>query len=496
MKLYFGGSEVPSHRKLLTEAGVKYLSLSYYGLRRKVKFARPWLLSEHYTPEQHIFLDSGCYSLNKPDSDVTEEEAAYLATSYMSFAKANIAAVDMISEFDANVLGPEWLSAMREEFYDDLGDKFLPIWHSETGRDELARLAQRYARVGILQADVSDDITSFLTKLVNDYGTKLHGVAMTRMKVMQEIPWDSVGSTSWISPQQYGDTFVWTGRELKRYPKAYKESSRKRHRGVFQENGFDVEKIQNDDTSEVLKLSIWSWQQFVANISEKDTVISPDTPTEDIDPSVETPGTEVAHQTSKRGNPRSEVEPFEPRETTMLPIMGIGRVEVTGKDAEGNETTSVREVFAPRSESMRMCDSCYLANKCPGFKAGSNCLYNIPIMINSVDDLDNAVHGLASMQLQRVMFMTMVEQVEGGYADSNTSAEIDRLARLLKQAKGGGGPVIQNILNAPQIHEGGFVSTLLGDEAGQRARQLSEPLRADRLIENVIEGEVTELPDE
>lgn len=488
MRLYFGGSEVPSHRKLLTEANVEYVSLSYVGLRRKVKFARPWLIEEHYTPQQHVFLDSGCYSLNKAGSKITEEEAAHLATGYMAFAKSSLDRVDMVSEFDAKILGNDWLQAMREEFYDGLGEKFLPIWHSDTGLDELTALAQKYRRVGILQTEVNSDLTAPLTRLVSEYGTRLHGVAMTKMSAMQEIPWDSVGSTSWISPQQWGDTFVWTGRELKRYPKAYKESSRKRHRMVFQDNGFDVNKIQADDTTEVLKLSIWSWTQFVAHISEKDTVIPAsdepvevDLDVEDTGTNLETPSDDVTHQLDKRGTPRGEMEPYVPRQTIPIPVMGISRKQITGTDAAGNEYTDYKDVFVPRSESLRMCDGCYIKDKCMGFKKGANCLYNIPIMVETIDDVKNIMNAVISFQTQRVLNMQMIEQVEGGYADANLSSEIDRLARLIKQSREvfvGGNLAISGDEKAVT----GFISGLLGTEEGKRARALPAPLSADSML--------------
>lgn len=481
MRLFFGGSEVPSHRKLLAEEKVANVSLSYVGLRRKVQFARPWTLEDHYPPDQHIFLDSGCYTLNKPDSKVTEQEAMHLATGYMAFARAELDRVDMVAEFDAKILGKDWIATMRAEFFDGLGDKFLPIWHSEDGLDELGRLCAKYRRVGILQGDLETDITPRLNSLVNDHGTLLHGVAMTKMAAMAAVKWDSVGSTSWISPTQYGDTFVWTGRELKRYPVKYKESSRKRHRMLFSDNGFDPELIAGDDSREVLRLSIWSWNQFVEHISDgKDTVSHAGDADEglEIDPDfTENTTKPVAHQTSQRGTPRAEIAVVE-RPTVPLPLMGISRIE--------GDKGEVKEIFTPRSDSMRMCNTCYIREKCPGFQAGANCLYNMPIKIETVDDIRHLQNGMITLQTQRVMFMRFVEDIEGGMADANLSAEIDRLGRLIKQARdaeregfsvnvSGSGPVAS-----------GFITGLLGADAGARARALPEPLSADAIIEAEI----------
>jgi hypothetical protein len=70
----------------------------------------------------------------------------------------------------------------REDFYEDLPeDKFLPIWHSEWGVDELDKLAQRYKRVGVTQTDLDGrNLTPVLNEITRKYGTLLHGVAMTK----------------------------------------------------------------------------------------------------------------------------------------------------------------------------------------------------------------------------------------------------------------------------------------------------------------------------
>ena len=113
MKLYFGGGETGSHRKLLEENGAHDISLSYIGLRRKA-FKRPWKLADHFEPESSILIDSGAYSLNKkkPDELVNvkgaepelipvTEAAEVLSAGYLAFAKLNINRAELVTEFDA-----------------------------------------------------------------------------------------------------------------------------------------------------------------------------------------------------------------------------------------------------------------------------------------------------------------------------------------------------------------------------------------------------------
>jgi hypothetical protein len=85
-----------------------------------------------------------------------------------------------------------------------------------------------------------------------------------------------------------------------------------------------------------------------------------------------------------------------------------------------------------RSESMRVCDTCFLATKCPMFEENSTCAYDIPITIRTKEQVRALMDTLVEMQAQRVLFMKMAEDAEGGHADPILSGEIDRVMKLLK----------------------------------------------------------------
>ena len=494
MFLYLGGAEIPGWRTLLEESAVEHVAMSYMGLRRRTKFSKPWLIEEKFPAGQKIFLDSGAYTINSALEDkFSQAELKDIAAHYMTFVQDNIDRVEMVSEFDALPLGREWIEAAREDFFGDLpDDKFLPIWHGGD-LDILAALAQRYKRVGIVQTALGDrNLAPALNGLVQKYGTLLHGVAMTKPTEMAAIRWDSVASTSWISPSQYGDTIVWTGKELKRYPKAYKAQARKQHRTLFLDKGFDAAKIEADDNKEILRLSIWSWQQQIADISRHAGVTTP--PDEAQEPNAETGG--VGVDTPPDEN-RKVMATREERETTPLPVMGLGKTSEHYTDDEGARQTRDLPLVEVRSASMRICDTCFLKDKCPGFKPNANCLYNIPVELKTKDQYRALQDSLIEMQTQRVLFMKMAEDMEGGYADPNLSNEVDRLQKLIAakhdmesesfslniQAKGSSG-------------QAGMISRLFGKDPGEQARALPAPVSADRLIEanDVFEAELVDLP--
>jgi hypothetical protein len=505
VELYFGGSEIPGWRKMLAEEGVETVSLSYMGLRRRTKFTRPWLIADHYLDGQRVFLDSGAYTVNKADEDkYSIGELKDIAAHYEAFVQQNIDALHMVSEFDAVVLGREWIEARREDFYEDLPeDKFLPIWHAEWGIDELDRLAQRYKRVGVPQTDLDGrNLTPVLNEITRKYGTLLHGVAMTKPAEMAAVNWDSVASTSWISPSQYGDTIVWTGRELKRYPKKYKDQARKRHRTLFIEAGFDPDKIEAGDNDEVLRFTIWSWQQLAASVAQHrpqeaeavttsgSGVLSAFAQMEGAE--VDTPGEETLKSVTTPA-----VRKDRPR--TNLPVMGLLQEKEVYTDPEDG-VNKERDVplVAVRSQSMRVCSSCFLAQKCPAFDKDANCAYDIPIQVKSKQQMRAVQDSVIEMQVQRVMFMKMAEDMTGGYADPNLSGELDRLQKMIKvkteleqdsfsvklEAKGNGA-------------QAGMISRIFGRDAGEQVTALERPVPADRMIESssgFIDAEIVDMP--
>lgn len=404
MRLYFSGCEIPSHRKFLAEQEVQNVSLSYVGLRRRTKFTKPWIVAEQFPEFQNVFLDSGGFTVNKDSSEHTQSELYEISAGYMSFVDLNLDRLSVVTEFDSLALGREWIENMREDFYDDLPeDVFMPIWHSEWSLDYLDDLCQRYKRVGVPKTALDGrTIHQHLNGLVQKYGTKLHGIAMTKPDEMRAVKWDSIASTSWISPSQYGDTVIWTGNELKRYPVKYKEQSRTRHRSYINKIGFDAAKIEDDDTKEVLKLSVWSWKQLEESISKHKGDVVTTVPEQPYDDNAEF-GSEVVDTAPEP--PRKNISTAvvrRDRELRQLPVMNtIFNTEKFMEDGEEKERDI--PLFNMRSQSLRMCDSCFLKDNCPAFESGANCFHGDTLIltrsgIKPISDLEGSVVELLTTE--------------------------------------------------------------------------------------------------
>ena len=478
MRLYMGGGEIPSHRKTLAANGVTNVFMSYMGLRRRVKFARPWLIEDKFPANMRVLLDSGAYTVNRgiAEHDLDLDALVEIAAGYQDFISRNADRVDAFTEFDALPLGLDWLNTTRQDFYDDYGDKFMPVWHAEHGIDELERLASRYHRVGILQTSLGDrDLVPVLNLLAARRGTLLHGLAMTKPGLMREVRWDSVGSTSWVSPMQFGDTHIWLGTELKRYPKAYKDKARQEHEALFTREGFDAAKIQADDHQEVAKLTLWSWQQLMEDLNRHrpQTALSETESAQTLSP--------VLPPQDGSGS-AGAVSPAPPtaRQRILLPGVTLAR-----PDGEENAQLGVR------GDNLRQCDTCILRDRgCPGYLAGAACVYEMPIMVKTPSDIKALENAMIAMQTQRVMFMRMVEDLEGGHANPNLSNEVDRLTRMIKAQREGSADKFSLSINASRP-AGESVLGMFGQNVVD-AQMIEAPSAADTLIKESMMGEVYE----
>jgi hypothetical protein len=475
MQIFFGGCEQPGWRAFLADQGVRDVSLSWYGLRRRRKNLNGFLIRNEFPEGMNVMLDSGCYSVNK-DENIGRDDAYALSQEYMDFVDANIDSIQFASEFDALILGDELINDIRARYWQQLpSDKWMPVWHSESGVSELRRLSGAYGRVGLLQsASSSSDITGILRTLSR--GTDFHGVSMTKMDAMRELPLTSVGSTSWLSPSQYGDTFIWDGRELHRYPRDYKHR-RESHRRWLQENGFDTVKIEGDDSNELLRLSVWSWQHFAESIQTRgvtNTVLDPFNQIEETDPTGVgiSPPMVVHNAIAVR------------QERVLLPLLST-TVETT-HNPDGTETQT-RMMRSP-GVNLLQCDTCHINDVCPMMRPGSECAYEIPVEVRTTTQLAALQDTLIELQTQRVLRSTMFEQVQGGAVDKNTSAEYDRLVRMISAKVDTTKDSVSIKIEATGSARSGFISNMFGSEAAERVTALPVPM----LTEGYLDAEIVE----
>jgi hypothetical protein len=298
---------------------------------------------------------------------------------------------------------------------------------------------------------------------------------MTKMDAMREMPLTSVSSTSWLSPSQYGDTFVWDGRELHRYPRDYKHR-RETHRRYLQDQGFDTAKIEADDSNELLKLSVWSWQRFAASIT-RPIGVTPNV----LDPFGQIPETDVtgvAITPPPVGNGTVAVR----AEKILLPLLST-TVE-THYEPDGEETR--RRMMRSPGVSLMQCDTCHINAVCTKMQPGAECAYEIPVEIRTSTQLTALQDTLIELQTQRVLRGIMFEQVQGGANDKSTSEEVDRLNRMIRTKVEGSKDSVSIKIEATGSGAPGFFTRNFGTQTAERVTALPVPLA----VEGYVDAEI------
>lgn len=500
MRLYYQGSELPTYRNHIVDNGIDSSSLSYLGLRKRTKFTKPWLIKDKFPEGHHLFVDSGCSVLNneKGEAKYTNEELSQIGDHYYQWVDQNIAQVELYSEFDATQLGRGYIDSRRDSVRDLMFDKFLPIWREDDGMDGLIELAQRFGRIGIAQTTLKGrDLVPHLNRLASQ-GIELHGLAMTKPDIMQAVKWTSISSTSWTTPQRYGDTIIWSHNQLKRYPKSMKDQARKKERSTIITAGFDFDKVMRDDPKELLRLSLWSWQQLVNKINKTPTgVTTPMNFRDEEFSEIEDGGVGIVAEKAPKRVPTAT--PRDPSQKRVIPFLDFDVEVEKVKNKETGEYENVeRQKVKIRSESMRICDTCFLAAKCPMFEENSTCAYDIPIQVETKEQMAALMNTLVSMQSQRVLFMKMAEDAEGGYADPNLSSEIDRLGKLIEKKHNIEQEGFSLTITAKQQGEMSMVDRIFGDIGNTRPlHELPAPKPVPSAMEELgfIDAEVIELPN-
>lgn len=490
MRLFYGGAEAPTLRRRLRTAGATRFAVSFWHLRDRLPKDGTFPFSERFPEGAEILLDSGGYTANQRRDKHDDEFWEDYLDHYVELVSENLSALTLVTEFDLLDYSVDDLWALRFEVWSNLPpEKFLPVWHPEHGFDELDRLADAYPQVAIPGVAL-ESIAHRLSALSNRHGCRFHGLAVNSQDLIERGGLASVSSTAWTAAQRFGERVVFDGSKLHRYGKDSKDDAVRRHRPLLEREGYDVEALLEEDPEELTRLAVGSMDSWAEFLSRKLGVLG--TPT----PETEARNTEV--EGSEPATPPSEVRNLPvtrtPGEKTLLPILGV----TEGVQRTTDEHGHVREVktethLSSRADSARQCDSCYLRNACPEFVAGQGCAYDIPVTIKTKEQLVSVLSSLLEMQVQRAFFARFAEELEGGYPSGAVSKEFDRVFNLTEKMKD-----IQDNRDFLRISvesrgQAGVLSRLFGDQAGERMRELENPMDRDETNEflaDVVEAEV------
>jgi len=477
VKVFFGGSEKGSYRSVLLSAGVQRfgLNLTHFPIPKKKELNLSTLYKEHevilYTSEN--------------DEDLSR---------YDSFVREHIDSLTYVigrPDYDG-----QWI-----------GEKYIPIWNDADDLERLVWLCQKNPRVAISDKAITGKNMARIGQIGMRWGTQLIGMT-SKPDLIERMPWEAVVVVSWSSAVRYGETQVWDGHALHRYPAQQKESARKKHRADIIRLGVDYEGVINDEVNAVAHLAIESWKawenknfggydpmtdddetEFGTSDEGSNIVISGDTPTpQSVAPrgsNIVTNQPEKRHEGTKR----------------TLPVMGIETITSIGSRDANEQGESIEidpeqvSVLRYNADPLRQCNHCYLASRCPQFQENSECAFSLPIEIRTKDQLNAAMRALVEMQVGRVMFARFAEELEGQGIDGTLSTEMDRVFTMIEKLKNISDTRDTLRFEVEARGTSGVLSRLFGAKAGEQARALPNGGLGEQAT-NALYADIIDLSEE
>ncbi len=470
--VFFGGAEKGSHRNMLIDNKVNKMAvnITHLPIPKTKEFHIPSIFNNAMV---------GVYT-SENDEDVNR---------YNDFVRQH--ADDLSFVIGRPDYDGEWL-----------GEKYIPVWSDTDDLERLAWLCQRHGRVAISDKAINAKTLPRIRSLSQRWGAVLVGLT-SKPDVIENLPWDIVIVGSWTSSLRYGETQVWDGNALRRYPAQQKDSSRKKHRPDIVRLGVDYDAVMEDDVNAVGTLAIRSWQAWEAH-----TFLGYDPSSEDdedefvnneeggiatISPETVEPVLPVSRGT---GIASGRVEKRHDSERLLLPVMGIESIVSLGTQtaSEQGEYIEIDPAETPviryQPNPLRQCDSCYLASRCPAFKEHSDCGFKLPVEIRTKDQLNAVLQAMIEMQASRVLFARFAEELEGQGLDPALSSEMDRLFSLVDKFRNISDTRDMMRIEVEARGGAGVLSRLFGQKAGEASRQLPgggfDASRTDQFISDVI----------
>lgn len=440
MRIVYLGSDVPSNRGILEEAGVQNVGFSFWrAFKRGLPKNKSFSLAERFNESMNIYVYSG-----HPKEDSTEIPADYFKM-YAQFIDDNYERITLIYEDEEIPNKPEW------------SGKIIKIWDAETGKKGLEYLADLgIQNIGILGQDIETNyFLAATTQTLSQQGVSFHAIAAAKPDNLRQVKVATASTMAWLSPMMRGETIVWDGNRIVRYNKSMREQARPRYTHIYEKAGLSFDKILADDEKEVSKLALWSYSQFEKRVSMTDI----------YDMSENISGAEIAETTpdnaDRKGVQMRKIVPRSEEEMGALPVFGYNLETVIEDDGTIKELPIVQS----QSGSLRQCNTCFVASNCPAYKQDSMCAFKLPVEVKTKEQLKALINAIVEMQGQRVAFARFSEELNGGYPDPNVSQEIDRLFKLFKTVKDLDDSQSFIRMTVESKASSGVLSALFGDRA-------------------------------
>jgi len=177
----------------------KFILCSFYYLKQEI-------FETILRKSDEMLIDSGAHSFQKGKK---VDWVAYTKR-YAEWIRANdCEKIVGYFEMDVdNIIGYDKVLELRK-ILESVSDKIIPVWHKNRGVEEFKKMCHDYAgRVvavtGFKNEDIQDHQYLMFLKYAKQCGCRVHCLGMTRKKILDQVPFDYVDSSSWKQAGIYG----------------------------------------------------------------------------------------------------------------------------------------------------------------------------------------------------------------------------------------------------------------------------------------------------
>lgn len=104
-----------------------------------------------------------------------------------------------------NIVGYDKVLEYRQ-YLENITDKIIPVWHPNRGIKDFKQMCNDYNYVSIsgwANEDIHDKDFHLFVNYAHKKGCKIHGLGLTRIKVLNKVNFDTVDSSSWTAPLRF-----------------------------------------------------------------------------------------------------------------------------------------------------------------------------------------------------------------------------------------------------------------------------------------------------
>lgn len=173
--------------------------------RALVSFAFQKSLDVAVTKGLDLIIDSGAFTASTIGQKINLHEYAENLNRYAPHATAAFN-LDVIGDWTASARN---FDRLRERVTDEV--QLLPVWHTASPTEELARMCREYGYVGIGGAVAHASSPKRLMpalvhahRVAREHGAQLHGLGITGSTTLFRLPWHTADSSTWQEGHRYG----------------------------------------------------------------------------------------------------------------------------------------------------------------------------------------------------------------------------------------------------------------------------------------------------